>query len=74
MNKIIDEFTDLPISRTKKWELRNPEKAREMKNFYSRNRNKRLERMVYCREFRREQDDHKKRYMNSKSYQLQKQL
>jgi hypothetical protein len=32
--KILDEFTDLPVSHTRKWQLRNPEKAKALKQRY----------------------------------------
>lgn len=35
-NKIIDEYTDLPVSRQRKWQLRHPEKQKVIKDRYNR--------------------------------------
>lgn len=34
MDKILDEFTDLNVSRQRKWQLRNPDKYKEAKSKY----------------------------------------
>ncbi len=34
MKLIIDEFTDLPISRQRKWQLRHPEKSKAINHRY----------------------------------------
>ena len=42
--KILDQFTDLPISASAKWQLRNPEKAKAYhRNWWLKNRERALE-------------------------------
>lgn len=40
MQKIIDEYTDLPVSRQRKWALRNPDKAKALVKRYRQNKTK----------------------------------
>jgi hypothetical protein len=66
-NKIIDEFTDLHISRSQKWKLRNPEKIEEYsKNYYWANPEKARERV---RESYLENPEPRREY--SKNYRLE---
>lgn len=43
MQRIDDEFTDRPVSRQRKWALRNPEKAKALLNRYRQNKRKKKE-------------------------------
>ena len=62
--KIIDEFTDLPVSRQRKWALRNPEKAKKLRVRFQ----KTLKRRVYEREWMRKKHGFKTRNLKAKSY------
>lgn len=62
--KIIDEFTNLPVSHQRKWQLRHPEKQREIKRRFE----KSLKYRIRKREWMRKKLGCKKRRFGSKSY------
>jgi len=85
--KIIDQYTNLPLSRTKKWQLRHPERAKRIQLLAYHRYHSKLKRLgikraypkslmskVKNREYMRERDGSVKRRLGCKSYQEQREL
>ncbi len=70
MEKIIDEFTDLNISRQRKEQLRNPEAFKARKRKYDTS----LKGMIAGRESHRKRLGTKRRNLNAKSYRMERAL
>ena len=70
MKKIIDEFTDLKVSRQRKWQLRNPELAKIINKRF----NTSLKGLVWHREVMRKRKGITRRNLNAKSYRLERKL
>ncbi len=68
MEKIIDEFTDLNISRQRKEQLRNPEAFKARKRKYDTS----LKGMIVGRENHRKRVGHTRRNLNTKSYRMER--
>ena len=62
--KIIDEYTNLPVSRQRKWQLRHPEKEKEL----SAKHRKTLKWRVTQREWARKRYNYKHRRFSAESY------
>lgn len=70
-HKIIDQFTDLPISRQRKWQLRMREKRRCTEcGGVAISSHLCADHMIYRRELQRKYQKCKRRNYNSKSYQM----
>lgn len=80
--KIFDQFTNLKVSRQRRWQLRHPEsqkalrkrfdqseKGRVVQRRYRVKLRTRLDSRVYQREYQRDLNCWIKRYLNAKSYQ-----
>ena len=68
--KIEDEFTHLPVSRQRKWQLRHPEKQRVIRKRFD----KSLRRRIYARELGRKKYGWEERYLWAKSYKEEKKI
>ncbi len=64
MKILQDEFTNLKVSRQRKWQLRHPKKAVIISKRFM----KSLKRGVYMREYMRKTCHFVKRYLSAKSY------
>lgn len=79
---INDQFTNLKVSRQRKWQLRNPEAFKILKDRYEKsakgkyvlqicrkNWRSKLDNRIYNREYQRWLFNYFRRYLNAKSYQ-----
>ena len=65
---IVDEFTDLNISRQRKWQLRHPKESEVINKRYRHS----LNGLVYQREYTRKNKGFLKRRLGAKSYVMER--
>lgn len=58
MSKIDDQFTHLPVSRQRKWQLRHPEHSAEIKRKYETSEKRRIGRVAW---YKRSKDKHRRK-------------